>query len=465
MARPIHVGRLPVLAIAAGILLAILAITLTLWSTNLVKRERYADCGRHANALTTALDVDLRQCLRQVAELGDLPPEVMAVWWLGPNGVEGREPADAADPPPHLIESTRSLSGDHPFPLSSDDAALAATWVPRSGKPGLLVQWNVKRVEARLLRRLERSAPDYRAVLLGADRAEDTIPFRAKGFARPAPPFAFWRIAVGLKDSGSTRRLLRLQAWLLGTLAVWLLVVLAGSVALNARAQRTLAERQQARDRLLARATHELQTPLALIRAAAETIQRGAADRPQDVARCADIMVREEERLTRTIRRLLRYLRLESAPNLEDDQVSVRAEVARAVEDDQGTFQARGVSLDVVLDEVEVQTPRCLIADAVSELLANARKHAEGASRVSVRLQRTETGARLTVEDDGPGLSQETRARLFLPWSEEAGADPKQRGSGLGLALILEGLAQVGGTITCDGSASGGRFVIEIPRG
>jgi signal transduction histidine kinase len=100
------------------------------------------------------------------------------------------------------------------------------------------------------------------------------------------------------------------------------------------------------------------------------------------------------------------------------------------------------------------------MADAVSELLANTRKYATGASTVTLSLESTPAGARLVVSDDGPGLDAKTREGLFQPWS---GTDPGSKSSGLGLALIREGLAQINATICCEPSEKGARFVIDVP--
>jgi signal transduction histidine kinase len=463
--------RLPVVGIVAGSLLALLAIFLSLASINLLKTARYDDCRSQASVITAGLHFAVKDRLRRVAA-GDLPREVSAAWQLGDEGVLSSEPSSAPPPPPGLLEAARNL-GDTQRAIT--DGTLAATWLPvsrlrtpRAGCRGLLVQWDIDAVRSNLIKPLlDSSGKDYRVVLYRGSEPPKDLEFRPRGYSRPEPPFSFWRVGVGLVDSGATKRALRVQAWLLAGLSLWLFLLLAGSVGLYAKRERNRERARRAREQFLTRATHELQTPLALMRAAAETIKRGAASRPQDIARCADIVVREEERLTRTVRRLLRYLRLESAAEAMGERASVREEVERACAEHEGALQAQGIALELeAADDFpsELLGPRHLVGDTLAELLANARKHARGGSVVRVRLELAAPGrARLTVEDDGPGLAEGLDPeQVFAPWS--GGDEDAARGSGLGLALLREGLDRVGGAIRCEPAAGkGARFVVELP--
>jgi two-component system OmpR family sensor kinase len=233
--------------------------------------------------------------------------------------------------------------------------------------------------------------------------------------------------------------------------AAWLLLLLAASVVMWMRREAANARRLAAREQLLARAYHELQTPLMLLRAAAESLERGAVERPDELRRCMGIVAREEERLTRSIRRLLRWLRVEGG-GAEAPLAPLREEVEAAAREQEPALRERGVRLELALDGAAsaLRAPRDLVADVVRELLVNVEKHARGATRVRVALTpgpRRDT-ARIVVEDDGPG------------WGSAA-APPA---SGFGLGLLREGL------LLCDGElrlepregARGARAVVEV---
>ena len=74
-----------------------------------------------------------------------------------------------------------------------------------------------------------------------------------------------------------------------------------------------------------------------------------------------------------------------------------------------------------------------MVERIVENLLGNTVKHTPGDSRIWVRLERTDDGAMLVVEDDGPGVAPGDRERIFEMFRQGAGAGA---GSGLGLALV-----------------------------
>jgi two-component system NtrC family sensor kinase len=80
---------------------------------------------------------------------------------------------------------------------------------------------------------------------------------------------------------------------------------------------------------------------------------------------------------------------------------------------------------------------------------------------VRIAAERTETGVRLSVEDDGPGVSSTIRERLFEPFvtTKDVG-----KGTGLGLAVCRGLVEGAGGSIELDAAhAPGARFVLDLP--
>jgi signal transduction histidine kinase len=286
----------------------------------------------------------------------------------------------------------------------------------------------------------------YGVGLQGPDAA--ALSFEPRVTVLLEPPLDAWRIAVGIEDPEAVRDALRLQTGLLVALSAWLLVVLVGGVLLLARRQRAEAARQARREQFLARAYHELQTPLALLRAAAESVERGALERPEHLERAVAIVKREEARLTATIRRLLRVLRLQGGGELE--WVGAADEVREATEEQRESLagQSLTVSLEVADGLEGLRVPRDLLGDVTRELLANACKHAREGSAVTVALSCQGKAARLTVSDDGPGFGQA----------------PASTGSGLGLTLVEEALVACGGRLERGASQQGGaRVTVELP--
>ncbi|RMG11278.1 MAG: hypothetical protein D6731_15835 [Planctomycetota bacterium] len=455
---------LPLVGLGAGSLLALLAILLSLASSEVLKTARYDDCSRQADLIAQRFDFALRERLQRLAARGERPDEVAAAWWVDQEGaVLRRRPAAAPEPPGPLLAVALRRGGEE---RALDDGARAAHWIPAhrlanapEGAQGALVLWDAAVVRARLLSPLLDAGTDYRVALLRGGETAAELGFRPRGVGRPSPPFASWQIGVGLADSGATRRALRAQAWLLAGLSAWLFLVLAGSIGLHLRRERARERARGERERFLARAAHELQTPLALLRAAAESIRGGAVREPDDLRRCVDIVLREEERLTRTVRRLLKHLRREVDPDAPLELGDLAEEVERVCADHRAALAAQGLRLEWRLPGAgsSLSGPRELLGDALAEFLGNARKHARGATRIRVELSAPRADcARLVVADDGSGPST----------SPDFGGDEVPGGAegGLGLVLVREGVQAAGGKLSLGKAAEGGlEVVLELP--
>jgi signal transduction histidine kinase len=104
---------------------------------------------------------------------------------------------------------------------------------------------------------------------------------------------------------------------------------------------------------------------------------------------------------------------------------------------------------------VLVRGERPALERAVANLLANARKHGQG--RIAVSVQRSGDRARLSVEDQGPGLTPEDAEHAFERFWR--GPSARGEGSGLGLAIVRAIAERHGGAAHVDGA----RFTIELP--
>lgn len=458
-------ATLPAVVLGAGLLLALLALGLAARSKSLLKDALELDCAERAVAVVVAVRAGLDERLA-AAEQGQRPDEVRAIYRVdGAGRVLRRDPPDAPDPvlPPPARDPG---PGWQPVIVRAPGTLRVGHWLshPRGDGAGLLVEWDVGRVRERLIDpTLQGGDPRYALFLLRDTETAGAagVPFAPKAVLALDPPLSSWRVAVGLADPDASRRSLRLQTVLLVALALCLLLVLAGGVLLLLRRERAQARRRREREELLARAAHELQTPLALLRAAAESVERGAVTDPADLQRCLEIVAREEGRLTERVRRLLRHLRreLEDADG-QSGGLDLREEVLAAADELEPSLRAGGVALERA-DQLgpgwEALAPRELLGDAVRELLGNVARHARGATRARLVLAAPQAGrVELSVEDDGPGLAPSSAGSGA---SEGAGS-----GGGLGLLLVRQGLERVGGALSLSRAPAGGaRVRLEVP--
>ncbi|MDB4943422.1 MAG: hypothetical protein JWP97_2956 [Labilithrix sp.] len=232
----------------------------------------------------------------------------------------------------------------------------------------------------------------------------------------------------------------------------------------------------------VANVSHELKTPLALVRMFAEMLQSGRVATDAKKKEYLDIIVRESERLSALIENVLDFARLERGRGSYEfaegdvgDAVSRAANVYR--------YRAEREGARLVL-EVEADLPPARIDEraiqlAVVNLVDNALKYAPGGD-VRVRASSHEGGVRIDVCDEGPGIAREDRNRIFERFvrltAREAregreGRDEKAersrspaRGSGIGLALVKHIAESHGGRAWVESEpGQGATFTITIP--
>ena len=215
--------------------------------------------------------------------------------------------------------------------------------------------------------------------------------------------------------------------------------------------------------RFVADASHELRTPLAAVRAYAELFTRGAAERPDDLARAMKGIGRESERMSLLVDDLLLLARLDEGRPLEREPVQLEEVVSEAVETAQAVEPDRPIELDA--DQAVVIGDKGRLRQIVDNLLANVRAHTPPRAPVRVTLSRRNGNAEIAVADSGPGLDEEQVAHVFERfYRTDASRTRASGGVGLGLSIVAAVAEAHGGTVSAEGGAGGGAtFRIELP--
>ena len=224
--------------------------------------------------------------------------------------------------------------------------------------------------------------------------------------------------------------------------------VAALAASFNRSAQR-IEELVAAHRLLLANCSHELRTPLARIAVAASLLDNGADPKTrqslkQDVAE-----------LDQLIEQILLASRLEALPILEQrEPVDLLALAAE---------EAARYDLEATGTPVTVSGDRLLLRRLIRNLIENARRHG-GDGPIDLSVERQGERAVLEVADRGPGVPEAERQRIFEPFYRPAGSRESGRGSGLGLALVLDIARRHGGNAVCVAAEGGGsRFRVDLP--
>ncbi len=230
-----------------------------------------------------------------------------------------------------------------------------------------------------------------------------------------------------------------------------------------------LVELEGEKAKFLAHVSHELKTPLTAIREGADLLLEGVAGRlGPGQAEVARIVRDNTLELQGLIENLLQY----SMGRARRDGRTVRPvalhRIARhVIADHQAAVLAKGIQLEERLEEIEIRGDPARFRAVVDNLLSNAVKFTPHGGTVRVAVGPTAGGAKIVVEDSGPGIPPEERERVFEPFYQ--GRIPSQgavRGSGLGLAIVAEYVRDHGGTVAVDeADRGGGRFTVTLPTG
>jgi|GEM_PF-6712022 len=247
--------------------------------------------------------------------------------------------------------------------------------------------------------------------------------------------------------------------------AVPALLVAAAAVFLLLSDVRTARLEKRKRDFLWS-ITHEFKTPIANILLYAETIHNHGGKDPERVGGFARTIGTEAQRLLEMVQQALGVAAGKESAFARKENFDLCAVVDSVIADFDSAAARRSVDLEVTLPESPLHLigMKDFVARAVSGILDNAVKFA--ARKVHLSVTSREESITIDVDDDGPGIAQSEREKIFEPFVQLGdSATRTATGTGLGLSLVRQCVENGGGRVTADRSAMGGAlFRIEYPR-
>jgi two-component system OmpR family sensor kinase len=219
--------------------------------------------------------------------------------------------------------------------------------------------------------------------------------------------------------------------------------------------------------RFAADASHELRTPVASVRGHAELALLHPGPVPPEVTRALRRITAESARMGEMVDDLLLLARLDAGRPLEREPVDLTRLVLDAVTDARATGPDHRWTLDLPEDPVTVPGDAHRLQQVLANLLANARSHTPGGTKVTVILEADAGSAVLRVHDDGPGVPEEVRAGVFERFTRaEHRRHPNASGAGAGLGLsIVAAVAEAhGGTVGLESRPGSTTFTVRLPR-
>lgn len=207
---------------------------------------------------------------------------------------------------------------------------------------------------------------------------------------------------------------------------------------------------------LAAHVAHEIRNPLNTIHLTAQEMVRDGGGGTDLRARAEDL--RSESRRIEGIVQQFLDLARPRTPQPRDLDLGERVRaVARAAEP---AFRAAGIRLRVETEPVRLALDPQFVEEIVDNLLRNAREASPAGGEVTVRVGLDGADAVLAVEDQGPGVPDELRERVF-----DLFYTTRPRGTGLGLGIVSTLAAAMGGGVGVSaGQAGGARFAVHFPR-
>lgn len=243
-------------------------------------------------------------------------------------------------------------------------------------------------------------------------------------------------------------------------------VAIAGAILLNGLIQ--LSERRGA---FVSAVTHELRTPLTTFRMYAEMLAERMVPTPEKQQQYAQTMRVEADRLSHLVENVLQFARLErNHRRARQESTSWDQLLDRFLDRLQQRADQCGMELNVNLEEPDrvrkFSSDPVILEQILFNLVDNACKYARGSDdkRIDLTVRFPEQRMQVSIRDYGPGISENDRRRMFLPFrkSDQLAADTAQ-GVGLGLALCRRMARALGGKLVATSPHPGLEMTLDIP--
>ncbi len=217
--------------------------------------------------------------------------------------------------------------------------------------------------------------------------------------------------------------------------------------------------------RFAADVSHELRSPLTTMLGALDLVEGGCECQHSESQEGLALLRSEVMRFERLVADLLEISRADAGST---DLATEEVRLADLVREVMARRQLAGrggerLTIESEVTEVVIRVDKRRLERVLGNLIDNADKHGGGLARVTV--SRGGGSVCVSVDDDGPGIPHEERARIFERFARGSGSiRTRTEGAGLGLALVARHVQAMGGTVIVGDSPSGGaRFVLKFP--
>lgn len=220
---------------------------------------------------------------------------------------------------------------------------------------------------------------------------------------------------------------------------------------------------QKSKNDFIANITHEMNTPLTSIRGYSELIQNGVFTE-EETRQAAEILVKQSERLTKLIARIINYNELDN-DDLPSYEVDLSKSTKEVLETLAPSLKKKNIELITEIESnVTVQSRQERINEILGNLLRNSIRYNKENGRLMVAVKRFGMGSQLIIEDTGIGIAEENLERIFDRFfTVDKSHNGQGGGFGLGLAVVKKICKRAGWEIRVESKlGEGTRFTINF---
>ncbi len=280
--------------------------------------------------------------------------------------------------------------------------------------------------------------------------------------------FHFLKMYVTENDPQSARNTARKLKFVYTSLNLVIVGVIVAGVYLTLKDMNRELQLTRLKADFVSNVSHELKTPLALIRMFSETLLMGRVKSDARKKEYYDVMTRESERLTALINNVLDFSKIDAGRRTYQMELCCVEDLitntlgAYRYELSKGNFR---VDVDIEPNLPDVLIDGDAISQALLNLLNNAVKYSGGNKEITISAKRRDGTLRLSVTDAGIGIDKENLKQVFdMFYRAKDESVRSTRGTGLGLAITKHTAEAHGGAVLVESSKGiGSTFTIVLP--
>jgi signal transduction histidine kinase len=279
-----------------------------------------------------------------------------------------------------------------------------------------------------------------------------------------------WRLALYQSPSGGPREAVRHQVTLFTVAFGVLLLIIVAGIVMTWRLMQRETEMARLKTDFVANVSHDLKTPLSVIRMFGETLEMGRVRSDAQRGEYYRVITREAERLSRLIDNVLDFSRIESGRRRYDIvPAAIEPIVRETLEAFAYPLSQQGFKVDVSIAPgvPDVALDAEAVGQALANLIDNAMKYAGDRRVIRLDVRRRGDEVAIAVADEGIGIPREEHARIFEKFYRAGSSDTQgRRGSGVGLALVRHVAEAHAGRVTVESEpGQGSCFTLILPVG